>query len=230
MRTAAGSPRDRPSSRVGSHPSDMTPSTVLHRTLAIASLAIVTACAAGERQAAADSPAAVLPPPATVIDSALPRDEEIRRFRLGLAEPAALAHGAPSAEALVARFARAVEARDTAALRALRIDRAEFAYLYYPTNALARPPYDLAPGLMWFQLEGNSGRGLNHVLDERGGRPLAIVGHRCDQVEREGENRVYGGCVVHRLQAPGDTVQEQLFGAIVERGNTFKFVSYSNKL
>jgi hypothetical protein len=207
----------------------MTPRTFLHRTLPITSLAIAAACAAGDGQAAADSPAAVAAP-ATVIDSALPRDEEIRRFRQGLAEPAALAHGAPSADSLVARFARAVEARDTAALRALRIDRAEFAYLYYPTNALARPPYDLAPGLMWFQLEGNSGRGLYHVLDERGGRPLTIVGHRCEQVTREGENRVYGGCVVRRLQAPGDTVQEQLFGAIVERGGTFKFVSYSNRL
>ena len=196
-------------------------------------LAMVAAgCGPREQASPADSPASIASAtaPSAVIDSALPRDEEMRRFRRGLSEPARLTGGAPSADSLVARFARALESRDTAALRTMRIDRAEFAHLYYPTTRLARPPYDLAPGLMWFQLEGNSGRGLMHALEERGGRPLAVIGHRCSQVEREGENRLHAGCVVRRLQAPGDTVTEQLFGVMVERGGVFKFVSYSNKL
>ncbi len=190
---------------------------------------LVVGCGTGEQASTADSPVAVAAAP-VVVDSALPREEEMRRFTQGLPTPVALAGGAPSADALVARFARALEARDTAALRALRIDRAEFAHLYYPTSKLALPPYDLPPALMWFQLEGNSGRGLLHVLEERGGRPLSLVGHRCDSAEPEGENRVYGNCVVRRVQAPGDTVEEQLFGGMIERGGVFKLVSFANKL
>ena len=196
---------------------------------------LLVGCGTREQAPTTDSPASVAAAsvadaPVVVVDSALPREEEMRRFTRGLTEPTALAGGAPSADALVARFVRALETRDTAALRDLRIDRAEFAYLYYPTAKLATPPYDLPPGLMWFQLEGNSGRGLLHALEERGGRPLSVVGHRCDRAEREGENRVHGGCVVRRVQAPGDTVHEPLFGGIVERGGVFKFVSYANKL
>jgi hypothetical protein len=32
------------------------------------------------------------------------------------------------------------------------------------------------------------------------------------------------------MQAPGDTVDERLFGPIVERHGRFKFVSFANKL
>lgn len=196
----------------------------------IASLAalLLVGCGTREQGSASDSSATVAAP--VVVDSVLPREEEMRRFTQGLTEPATLAGGAPSADSLIARFARAVQARDTAVLRALRIDRAEFAHLYYPTNKLAQPPYDLPPALMWFQLEGNSGRGLLHVLEERGGGTLSIVGHRCRSAEREGENRVYGSCVARRLRAPGDTVEEQLFGGMIERGGVFKFVSFANKL
>jgi hypothetical protein len=35
---------------------------------------------------------------------------------------------------------------------------------------------------------------------------------------------------VRRVQAPGDTVRERLFGPILERGGRFKFVSYANRL
>ncbi len=193
-----------------------------------AAVLVTAACARGETSAVADSPATVAP--ALVVDSVVPRDEELRRFRQGLDPVDALAGGAPSAGELVRRFATALAARDTATLRALRIDRAEFAWTYYPSSRLARPPYDLSPALMWFQLEGNSGRGLFHAVEERGGRPLRVLSHACPQVDVEGANRIHAGCTVRRLQAPGDTVQEQLFGAIVERRGVFKFVSYANRL
>ncbi len=128
-------------------------------------------------------------------------------------------------------FVRALERGDSAALAVLALDRAEFAWLYYPTSREALPPYDLDPGLMWFLLEGRSRQGLAHLLEERGGRPLRYLGHTCEEAPRqEGANTVWAPCVVARLQAPGDTVVERLFGAIVERRGTSKFVSYANSL
>jgi len=41
---------------------------------------------------------------------------------------------------------------------------------------------------------------------------------------------VIGPCVVRRLTAQRDTIDERLFGLIVERGGRYKFTSYANKL
>jgi hypothetical protein len=170
---------------------------------------------------------------ATHVDSLVSREEELALFREGLLDPpgGAFRGGAASRDELVRRFVGALEHRDTAALRELLLTRAEFAYLYYPTNPEARPPYDLSPGLMWFLLDGNSRKGFARALDERGGRPLRYVGYACEGGPgRQAANTVWASCVVRRLQAPGDTVAERLFGPIVERGGRFKFVSYANKL
>jgi hypothetical protein len=165
------------------------------------------------------------------VDSAIPRDEELRRFRSGLIEPAELAGGARSRDALVQSYVSALERGDTAALTALAITQAEFAYLYYPTNPQARPPYDLSPGLMWFMLQQTGRRGLLHALGERGGHPLGFLGYRCDRSpSREGANRVWGPCLVSRRQANGDVVAERLFGLILERSGRYKFVSLANRL
>jgi hypothetical protein len=165
------------------------------------------------------------------VDSAVTRSQELRRFRADLTPPAGLIGGAASRDALVRRYVRALERADTAALQALVIDRAEFAYLYYPTTPQGRPPYDLSPGLMWFMLQENSRRGLVHAIEERGGRPLGFVGYSCDRrPSREGENTVVGPCLIRRRQPGGDEVQERLFGLIIERDHYFKLVSLANKL
>ncbi len=39
-----------------------------------------------------------------------------------------------------------------------------------------------------------------------------------------------GPCFVRRLTANRDTIEERLFGLLIERGKRFKFVSYANKL
>ncbi len=181
----------------------------------------VLGCQGGEARGARESH----------VDSLMSRDEELALFRKGLPEPTRFTGGAASREELVRRYIRALERRDTAAFRDLVLTRAEFAYLYYPTNPEARPPYDLSPGLMWFLLDGNNRKGIVRALDERGGRPLQYVGYRCDGTpSHQGANTVWARCVVRRLQAPGDTVAERLFGPIVEREGRFKFVSYANKL
>jgi hypothetical protein len=169
---------------------------------------------------------------AGVVDSVVPRDEALRRFRHGLDEPGGLdGAAATSRDALVRAFVRAVEAGDTAAALALTLTRAEFGWLYYPTTPQGLPPYDLSPSLLWFLTRGGTDKGLRRLLDERGGRPLGYAGYRCDPApSREGANTVWGPCVVRRVQAPGDTVEERLFGLILERDRRFKFVSLANKL
>jgi len=190
-------------------------------TLLLACLA--PAACGGDGRAASRDPAHV--------DSLVPRPIEIARFREGLTEPTELAGGAASRDALVQRYVGALERADTAGLAALAITRAEFAYLYYPTNPEAHPPYDLAPGLMWFMLEQNSRKGLRHALETRGGRPLGYVGYRCEVApSRQRANTVWGPCLVRRRQAGGDVIEERLFALMLERNGRFKFVSLANKL
>jgi hypothetical protein len=177
------------------------------------------------------SNAAARQPDAQVVDSVVPREVALRRFRVGLDSVAALSGGAPSQDELVRRFVRALEQRDTAAIRSLVMTKAEYAWLYYPTNPQGLPPYELAPDLLWFTLEGRSRQGIAAALDARAGYPLHVVGYACDPVtSREGENTVYGPCTIRRVQAPGDTVTERLFGPVIERAGVWKFVSYANKL
>jgi hypothetical protein len=166
----------------------------------------------------------------TVVDSAVSIDTLLARFRHGLDHPAELTGGAGSLDALLRAFAAAVERRDSSAFAALAITRAEFAWLYYPFIPEAAPPYELEPGMMWFMIETNSGRGLRALLAERGGRPLGLIDHTCEGERRFDELTLWGPCTVRRLQAPGDTVAEVLFGPVVSRHGRFKFVSYANKL
>jgi hypothetical protein len=180
--------------------------------------------------AAPAGPANASAPPSHV-DSAVPRAIALARFQRGNGKVTALAGGAPSRDELVRRFARAVEAGDTAALRRLLLSRAEFAWLYYPTSAQGLPPYDLSPELMWFMTVEQSNRGMGALLTERARQPVGLAGYRClGDSTVEGANRLWGPCVVRRVQAPGDTVEERLFGPIVGRGGRYKFLSYSNKL
>jgi hypothetical protein len=164
------------------------------------------------------------------IDSAIPIPEALDRFRQGLEQPSRLGGGSVSREQLVRRFVRALEHRDTLALGNMVVGIAEFAWFYYPSSPLARRPYELAPALMWFQLQGESSRGAAKLLDERGGQTLGYLDHACGNPRVEGENRLYPYCGLRRVTETGDTVTERLFGLILERGGTYKFLSYANRL
>jgi hypothetical protein len=167
-----------------------------------------------------------------VVDSIFPVEEEIRRFRAVLGpEPERLGGGASSRDALVARFAAAVEEADTAAFRDMLLTRDEFGWFYYPTSRFAVPPYRHPPALVWFELENGSSHGLGRVLDRLAGRPLGMTGYSCPSAPLvEGRNEIWEGCVV-RLQGgeggPGDAI---LFGSILERDGVYKFLSYTNGL
>ena len=171
------------------------------------------------------------PPAGAVVDSVLPREEALRRFRTGLPRADSLAGGSESRDALVLAFMRALAAEDTAAIAGLAVSRSEFAYLYYPTASEGLPPYDLTPGLMWFMLFERSNQGVRNLLQRYGGTKAEVLDHQCGTGHRrEGENRVYGPCVVRWRSAAGDTVAARLFGRILERDGRFKFLSYANRL
>lgn len=159
------------------------------------------------------------------------REAELATFRSGLTQPDSLSNAAPSRDALVQRFVGALASRDTAALVAMHMTRAEFAWFYYPTNPQSRRPYDLSPELMWFIEHGNTEKGVSRLLEDRAGIDLKFTGYTCDPVtSKQGENTVIGPCVLRRRTAAGSTIEERLFGLILERGGKYKFVSYSNKL
>lgn len=191
----------------------------------IALLATLAACGEAPRPASADTAPAATIAPATHVDSILPVAEELRRFQAAVPAPAGLAGGASSQEALVRRFVDRLAARDTAALLAMTLDRAEFAHLVYPASSYTRPPYRTPPGLVWMQLVEDSRKGLTRLLRaERDVREY--LGHECSPTPvRDGASRLWRGCTTRVLLASGDTLAGRLFGVIVEQGGQFKFAS-----
>lgn len=176
---------------------------------------------------APDAPAA---PPAArsavVVDSIFPPEEAMRRFRAGLPEVDSLSGGAASRDELVRRFVRAVEKQDTSELRTLLLNRAEFAYLYFPTSRFARPPLRTDPALLWFQMQMNSEKGIVRLLRRKGGTDAGFRGHTCEDAPVvEGENRLWERCAVQ--VADGD---DRWFGTVIERRGRYKMVGYANGL
>lgn len=170
------------------------------------------------------------PPVQGAVDSTLPIAEEVRRF-IGTVDsvPVALRGGAPSRDELVARFVRAVELGDTLAFPALLVQADEFIGLYYPHSRYTAPPYELSPSLLWFQMVNQSSRGIARLLQRDGGRPLGYRGMTCPGPPlEEGPNRIWDGCVVRLSEAGGAERERRLFGAILERDRTFKFLTFAN--
>jgi hypothetical protein len=164
-------------------------------------------------------------------DTSVSIAEALRKFRSTLTEtPNRLATTAPTREALVRQFMRAVTSGDTAGLRAMQITRAEFAYLVYPDNRQSRPPYELEPDLMWMQIGGSNALGVRHLLRELGGHPAEYVDHRCTRTDHDGRTTIHSLCLVRFRSSGGQLDEQQLFGSIIERDGRFKFLSYANKL
>ena len=170
--------------------------------------------------------------PGYVIDSVLPVEEELRRFRaaIGGAEVTELQHASPSRTALVRRFVRDLAARDSADLMEAVISPREFADLIYPSSPNTHPPYRQSPGFVWMQIGGQSSSGLKRVLQRRGAAGLTYLGHTCPgKPDVQDANRLWTQCVVRLVSPTGDTTAQRLFGTILERGGRFKFVSYANQ-
>jgi hypothetical protein len=170
--------------------------------------------------------------PGYVVDSILPIQEELRRFRLaaGGEAVAELRGGSRSRVSLIRRFVKAVAARDTADLKAMNIDAREFADLIYPESPYTRSPYRQSPTLVWDQIQNPNRAGLNRLVRRMGGRPLGYAGYSCEErPERQGRNVVWTGCLVQLADSSGEIVRRRLFGSIIERDSQFKIVSYTNE-
>jgi hypothetical protein len=169
--------------------------------------------------------------PGTVVDSILPIEEEIRRFRAGI--PPGLhadtfTSAAKGRDALVAAFMRALAARDTARLRVLALNEAEFISAYYPESQFARPPRKQSPAFVWFLTQQNSAKGINRALTRFGGQLTPPYTYHCDATPvLAGRNRLWQHCII---EWQADPVRITLFGTIIERNGRFKFVSYANDL
>jgi hypothetical protein len=172
------------------------------------------------------------PQPTTVkhvVDSVLPMDVAMDRFRAGLARPMALRGTITSRDALVDEVMRAIEQSDTLAFERIAVNRAEWVWLYYPDDKLSKPPYELPPNLAWFQLQETNRKGVLRALRELGGHRIDVKGYTCDvQPTVEGENTVWTGCRVTLSRDGGEEVTIRLFGAILERGGIFEVLSYDN--
>lgn len=180
--------------------------------------------------------------PGYVVDSILPAEEELRRFRLALREQTAsggngasdsltaLTGGSDSREALVKRFIQALVANDSSNLRSMLLTAREFADLVYPESPYTRPPYRQSPALVWNQIRNPSTSGLTRLLRRLGGQPIGYVDHSCTRrPERQGGNLIWTHCTVGLMDSSSETTRHRLFGSIIERDGRFKFVSYSNE-
>jgi hypothetical protein len=195
-------------------------------------LPIVAACAACSETAEAKPPHEGKGEQSPVhVDSVFPIEEEIRRFRATLSEqPRELGSDAPrSRDELVERFAEAIARSDTIAAARLMITRAEFGHLYFQHSRYTRPPYKMSPALLWFMTVQESEKGLGRTLAAFGGTEASLHDYRCAKApEAEGPNRTWRDCVLELSDGQGNIVTKRLFGAILERGGRYKFLSFSS--
>jgi hypothetical protein len=194
--------------------------------------AIAISVALGACKNESPRPAAAAQPPVAasgVIDSAIPVDVALTRFRRDLSKPDRLHSDVSRRDALVKRVVVALSNADTAMVERLALDRAEYAWFYYPTTTISRPPYELPPALAWFQLQEKNRKGALRALRELGGHRVELRGYRCaPKPTQEGDNRLWTGCLVTIARDGAAPVSIRLFGAIIERGGRFEVLSYAN--
>lgn len=202
------------------------------RTLVALALLIAAAWLVAGRGSAADgADVAAQQVGAAAGDVLLPMPEMIRRFQAPLPRVDVPGDGsAASRDALVDAFIAAVEDSSAARLRSLRLDIAEFAWLYYPGSRYVARPYELPPGTLWLLVDQNGLKGETRLLRYFGGRPLDIEGYSCeDEPRREAQNTFWEQCRITIRDADGARTM-RLFGSIMERSGRYKFVSFANDL
>lgn len=189
---------------------------------------LLLAAACGDRPAA-EAARADSAPPGRVVDSILPMDELLRRFRADLPEVTALEGGAPSRDSLVAAILARTSANDTLGLASLVLTRREFGWLYFPRHIYVDPPYELDPAIYWIQIQSGSTRGFDRLLGYRGGARLTLQGYSCEPSEAvKPPLEEWKNCEL-RLVVDGQERREQLFGTIVGLEGRYKVTSFANQ-
>ncbi len=170
--------------------------------------------------------------PGYVVDSILPVEEMLRRFRTAVGgDPVtALQYGSDSRDALVARFMKAVASSDSLDLHRMAINAREFADLVYPESPNTHPPYRQDPALMWRTIQNPSVSGLTRLLRRTDEIPAKLESYACKgRTAKQGRNTLTGGCFLRVADKSGEISTHRYFGSIIERGGIFKIVSYRNE-
>jgi hypothetical protein len=200
------------------------------RALLLATVGLVAAASCARDAERTEAPRDL--PPGYVIDSALPIDTLLARFRATIPDtPTTLVGGERSPERLTRALLDAISGQDTATIRRLVLSRAEYAWLYYPHTRYTRPPYELGAELLWIQISENSEKGIVRLLRRYGGSTLRYQALSCpDSSVTEGPNTLLGPCRVTFAAADSAARTLQIFGSIISRDGQVKFVSYANEL
>jgi hypothetical protein len=170
-------------------------------------------------------------PPTAVVDSVLPIEEEVRRFADAAGSaPSSFTSEWKSVEELAEAFVDALITEDTAVLRAAMVTPAEYIAFYFPHSVYMRPPYQLDPAIVWFQMINGSDRGLTRALSRFGGKYLEMTGYTCFAPSVEGPNTLWESCRVRLRQGDEGEVEMRLFGPVLERDGHVKFLGYGNDL
>jgi hypothetical protein len=193
----------------------------------LAGMTMLASCSGTDAPAGSAAAAVTAAAKGDVVDSAITPEESLRRFRQGLVEPTGLTDGYSTREGLVRAFMRGVETNDTTSLRRMLVTPAEFAWYYYPNAPVSKVPYELPAGLAWFQIQGESSKGITKLLNDWGGMKLGYVSHTCTP-RQEGPNTIHAYCV--EKFRTGATNSAKLFGLILEVNGNFKFLSYASDL
>ncbi|HEU4884582.1 MAG TPA: hypothetical protein VFT45_20165 [Longimicrobium sp.] len=190
------------------------------RWIALAALAMLSeACSNSTPDAQAAVP----------VDSIRAPAEALALFRDGLPIVDSLSGGAPSRDSLVARFTDAVARQDTAAIRAMVLDRAEYGWIYFPSLQRMNPATHLQPEVMWMLQAQESEKGITRVMRRLGGGQARLGAYACEAEPRvEGANRYWDACTVETDAQDGQKATLKLFGSLIERGGRWKIVSYAN--
>jgi hypothetical protein len=163
-----------------------------------------------------------------VVDSILPRDEAIRRFRAGVDSVSRL-DGPRSRDELLQRFRRGVRGRNRRALESLTVTRAEYAFLVYPDLPISRPPYTQPPDIAWLLLATSTASNINKLTTSAASR-FELLTYACAaSPTTHGRVRLHSGCTV-RAREQGVERPIRLFGSIIERDGRWKFLSLDGDL
>ena len=186
-------------------------------------MAALALLSAGCSDAAPDAQAAV------PVDPLHAPAEALSRFRDGLPIADSLFGGAASRDELVARFVDAVARQDTAAVRAMVLDRAGYGWIYFPSLQRMNPATNMQPEVMWMLHAQESQKGITRVLRRLGGGQARFGGYACEAAPGvEGPNRYWHACAVETMAADGEKASLKLFGSLIEHGGRWKIVSYAN--
>lgn len=170
--------------------------------------------------------------PGYVVDSILPIDEEVRRFKRTTKgdSVSAFEHASTSREALVRRIVADVATNDTVDLAAAAVTPREFIDLIYPSSPYTHPPYRESPSIVWMQIANPSTSGYLRLTRRLGGQPFAYESHSCRSTpERQGKNTLWLDCTVRVRNPQHETTTQRWFGTIVERDGKFKVMSFHNQ-